>query len=324
MGDVVLTTLLLRCLRKLSDIEIHFLTKIEYQDILLHNPHIDRLLCFDGDLKETARRLRKNQYDYIIDLHKNLRSYALRTMLTRSTLSFDKKTWQTWIYFQTGLNKPKYENRAVSFLNSASRLGVVNDGEGLDFFMDPDAKAPVSSSQIDVPQIALVMGGTYSSKRIPDHVIEAIIQNDSFHFHLLGGKDVSNYGKGIERSNVTNHVNRTNLHESARVLEMADLVVTGDTGLMHVAAALRKRILVIWAGTAPILGYYPYFGETSGLKHESIEVKDLDCRPCSKYGRNSCPKKHFNCLKMLDTVLIQKKIEDMISSNHRRLPSLEY
>jgi len=63
--------------------------------------------------------------------------------------------------------------------------------------------------------------------------------------------------------------------------------------MMHIAAAFRKKILSFWGNTVPKFGMYPYKPHPAS---RIMEVKGLPCRPCSKLGYASCPKKHLRCM----------------------------
>jgi ADP-heptose:LPS heptosyltransferase len=90
------------------------------------------------------------------------------------------------------------------------------------------------------------------------------------------------------------------LEGSAAVLRQAALVITHDTGMMHIAAAFQKKILSIWGNTVPALGMYPYYGPANPDQNTSFEVEGLSCRPCSKIGHQACPKGHFHCMNRQD------------------------
>jgi heptosyltransferase-2 len=83
--------------------------------------------------------------------------------------------------------------------------------------------------------------------------------------------------------------------QSASLIEHATKIVTADTGLMHIAAALHKDVLVIWGNTVPEFGMWPYMPDQPQRIFQA-EVKGLSCRPCSKLGYPKCPKKHFDCM----------------------------
>jgi ADP-heptose:LPS heptosyltransferase len=79
--------------------------------------------------------------------------------------------------------------------------------------------------------------------------------------------------------------------------------------MMHVAAAMHKPIASIWGNTTPEFGMVPYYSQKPQGSHQ-FEIKDLSCRPCSKLGHSSCPKKHFKCMEMQDTKAIAQIIND--------------
>jgi len=82
-------------------------------------------------------------------------------------------------------------------------------------------------------------------------------------------------------------------------LSDAKQVLTGDTGMMHIAAAFHKKIVVLWGNTVPKFGMYPYYGKQDN-RAIHFEVPNLSCRPCSKIGFAACPKTHFDCMKKQD------------------------
>ena len=95
------------------------------------------------------------------------------------------------------------------------------------------------------------------------------------------------------------------------MVKQAKLIVTNDTGLMHIAAAFKKPIISIWGNTIPEFGMSPYYGK-SKIKNQKIEIKDLNCRPCSKLGYDACPKGHFDCMNKIDEIRIEEEIKKII------------
>ena len=118
----------------------------------------------------------------------------------------------------------------------------------------------------------------------------------------MGGREEQEDGTTLAQGDpvrIYNACGKFSLHESAAILRRAHVVITHDTGLMHIAAALRKPILSLWGNTVPAFGMYPYYGKPGLATIPSsymLEVKNLSCRPCSKIGYAACPKKHFRCM----------------------------
>ena len=91
IGDIVLTTPVIRCLKKqVEEAEIHFLTKAKYSSILEANPYIDKLHLLDNNLGSTISELKSENFDYIIDLHRNFRSLRVRSSLKIMSFTVDK------------------------------------------------------------------------------------------------------------------------------------------------------------------------------------------------------------------------------------------
>ena len=98
IGDVILTTPVVRCLKKqLPGVEIHYVTKISNQSFLQTNPYIDKLIYLEDDLSVVSKLLKAEKYDLVIDLHKNLRTLRLKWKLGVKSISFDKLNWPKWL-----------------------------------------------------------------------------------------------------------------------------------------------------------------------------------------------------------------------------------
>ena len=151
--------------------------------------------------------------------------------------------------------------------------------------------------------MAIVIGGQHKTKMYPVDQLIALCRSFQGNIVLLGGPDDAENGTLITKEaglHVFNACGIYSLMESAWLLAGASHVVTNDTGLMHIAAALRKDITSVWGNTIPEFGMYPYFPIGSNAVNHMIEVKSLSCRPCSKIGFDQCPKRHFKCMKEID------------------------
>ena len=94
--------------------------------------------------------------------------------------------------------------------------------------------------------------------------------------------------------NLMNWCGETSLLETAAILEKSSLVITNDTGVMHMAAAMQRKLIAIFGPTVKDFGFFPFM-----VEHRVIEHQDLSCRPCSYHGTATCPKGHFRCMKEL-------------------------
>ncbi len=307
IGDIVLTSPVVRCLKKVQGLkaEVHFVTKVAYAGLLSNNPNIDMVHPLDGrGFWNLISRLRAEQFDYVIDLHNNQRSLLLKWMLGKPSGSFKKLNVQKWLLTNLKIYRMPDIHIVDRYMQAAASLGVVNDGEGLDYFIEE--KARVFPEHIPEKfrnaYFAFGIGGKHYTKRLPNEKIIAIIQKLRKPVILLGGPEDAVNGKIIMdacQGSVFNACGMLSLDQTAYVLSKASTVITHDTGMMHIAAAFNKKIISIWGNTVPALGMYPYMPGKQNLS-KIVEVNGLSCRPCSKIGYNKCPKGHFDCMQKID------------------------
>lgn len=307
IGDIVLTTPVIRCLAKqLPAITIHYLTKKSFQPVLCHNPYIDQLHFLQDSIKETIKQLKKENFNYVIDLHNNQRSLLIKLALGVKSFSFNKLNVEKWLFTQLKYNRLPKVHIVDRYLATTQSFGLVNDKEGLDYFISPTEQVDITSTFpfLSTQQyIAFVIGAAHATKRLPNHQIIKICQQITYPVLLLGGPSDAENGQIIAQESGS-HVHSTcgqfSLNQSASLVAQAYKVITHDTGLMHIAAAFRKPIISIWGNTVPEFGMYPYVPKGYQYQVHIIENKQLQCRPCSKIGYKTCPKKHFNCMEKID------------------------
>ena len=299
IGDIVLTTPVIRCLKQqVNGAEIHYLIKKRYSKILKRNPYVDKIHEFEGDLSKTISALKKENYHYIIDLHRCLRSKIVKIRLKVLAFPFNKLNLQKWIIVNFKINILPDIHIVDRYFKTVSLFDVKNDNIGLDYFIPKEDEIDIKQLPLKKTDnfIAFVIGAKHATKQLPVEKMISICKKISFPVILLGGTEDIELGNKIEKeinTKVYNACGKYNINQSASLIKQSCVVITHDTGLMHIAAAFKKKIISIWGNTIPEFGMYPYMpGEGS----EIIEVKNLKCRPCSKIGHNKCPKKHFKCM----------------------------
>jgi len=298
IGDIVLSTPVIRSLKEqIPGSEIHMLVKHKFRESIETNIHISKFHFMDEHPVEVLDALKAEKYDYVIDLQKNGKSSWVRSVLYARHYSFPKLNFKKFLLVYFKIDKMPKVHIVDRYFEAVKKLHVMNDGKGLDFFLKPQEEL-FSASEIDflkTTYVALVLGATYYTKRIPEQKLEEIISHIKHPVVLLGGPAESTLAETLAAkfSHAVNTVGKTNLQQSAHYIKNAAVVITSDTGLMHIAAAFHKKIISVWGNTVPGFGMYPYMpGEGSIL----IENNSLDCRPCSKLGFDKCPKKHFKCM----------------------------
>ncbi|MBK8610512.1 MAG: glycosyltransferase family 9 protein [Chitinophagaceae bacterium] len=306
IGDIVLTTPVIRCLhQQYPGAEIHFLTKQAFRGILAHNPYVNKIHTLGDSFELMLHELEVEAYDYIIDLHHNLRTLRIKRHLKNvRSFSFDKLNVEKFVLTNFKINTLPKKHIVDRYLQTVSSFGVVNDGLGLDYFipaMDEVKNDDIPTSHMH-GYIALVIGAALATKKLPLHKLKELCVAVDHPIILLGGKEDYEDGKEIAKVDeikVYNACGKFNLNESADLVKKAKLVITHDTGLMHIAAALQKPVISLWGNTVPAFGMYPYYGKRSNIPDDVVEINNLWCRPCSKIGFKKCPKGHFKCMEKI-------------------------
>ncbi len=318
IGDIVLTSPIIRCLKLQLGAEVHFLTKKSFASQLQSNPHLSKVFAIDKRIEEVLPALRAENYDYLVDLHKNLRSYRLSWALGKKTYRFDKLNREKWLLVNLGINRLPEQHIVDRYFAGVAALGVKNDGEGLDYFIPPADELDLAAffreqgrKDWEKGYLALVIGATYATKRLPTDRLIDLAQRISYPMVILGGPDDVAAGQAIAQAlgkRVLDTTGQLKLNQSASLVRQSDLVISHDTGLMHMAAALRRPIISIWGNTIPEFGMYPYYPQNSPDSAQ-FEVSGLSCRPCSKIGSDQCPKGHFRCMQQIDLGAIAEVVK---------------
>lgn len=300
IGDIILTTPVIRCLKlQYPNAEVHFATKKQFKVLVEHNPYIDKFFLLEGSLDSFIKPLQAEEYDYVIDLHNNLRTSIIKYRLGKKSFSYNKLNFEKWLLVNFKINRMPDVHIVDRNLETVSSLGVKNDNKGLDYFI-PESQVVNLDGILKNGQafVAYAIGGQHFTKKLPIGRIIEICSKINKKVILLGGKEDEAAGEIVEHAlgnKVYNACGKYNLNQSASILQQAEYVISHDTGLMHIASALKKRVLSIWGNTVPEFGMYPYQTEFS-----IIENKNLHCRPCSKIGYSKCPKGHFKCMNDLE------------------------
>ncbi|MDB5203603.1 MAG: glycosyltransferase family 9 protein [Ferruginibacter sp.] len=322
IGDIVLASPVFRCVKKqLPEAEVHLVTKASFRIVTESNPYIDKFFYLENDLDELIEELKKENYDHVVDLHRNFRSGKIRSALKKDSLVIDKLSAEKFLL--TKFNIDIMPNRHITqrSLDTVAPLGVIDDGEGLDYFI-PE-KDILKNNDLPTSHLAgyigIVIGASYETKKMPVHKLQELCRKIEHPIILIGGKEDAAAGvaiASIDDVKIYNACGKFNLNESADLVRQSKLVISHDTGLQYIACAFNKPLLAIWGATSPDLDVEPYYGsrflqQLAKPIYENIRVK-ISCQPCSKYGQRKCPLEHFNCMEKQD-------IDALVYKVHQRL-----
>jgi heptosyltransferase-2 len=319
IGDIVLTTPVVRCLKKqVPGAEVHFLIKPRFRTVMANNPYIDKIHLLQEDWDAMISDLREEKYDHIIDLHHNLRTLRVKKALKVPAHSFNKLNIEKLVFVKLKWNVMPKLHIIDRYLDTVKPFGVHNDGMGMDYFIAPGEE--VAQSDIPVSHsagyIALVIGASFYTKKMPVYKLQELCKKIDHPVMLLGAKEEFAEGeeiRSVDPIKIYNACGKFSLNESADLVRKSKLVIAHDTGLMHIAAALKKQVIAIWGSTTPSFGMVPYYGDhhlaNSAKPYDDIQVHKLWCRPCTKIGRHRCPQGHFKCMKNIEVDEIVRRVQ---------------
>jgi ADP-heptose:LPS heptosyltransferase len=314
IGDIILTTPVVRHLKQqVEDAEIHYLTKSDFAPLLKANPYIDRIHLFDGNMRITLDRLKKLEIDYVIDLHHNLRSLRIKTGLRRIAFSVHKLNWKKWLLVNFKIDRMPNRHMVDRNLDTINAFIEKRDEGGLDYFIPEEEEVDTRTlpPAFRDGYIGLSIGAQHETKKLPVDLLVKLCHSLEHPVIILGGPDDRETGETIVSSlpgnTIFNGCGKYSINESASLVRQARVLITHDTGLMHIGAAFQKKIISVWGNTLPLFGMFPYRPDPSSVQ---FEVNGLSCRPCSKIGYQKCPRGHFKCM-------VEQDLDGMTDAAHR-------
>ncbi len=310
IGDVILTTPLVRSLRaKYPGSRIDFLVKKEFSAVLVLNPNINDIITFDksvgkGELARVRNLVKQNAYTHIVDVQRNIRSVYIASGSGAKLSGFSKKIMARDLLIRFKINiykeiKPVY----LRYFEAVATLGVGYDGKGTEVF--PPASEILTVNELlaqnsftaQTPILVIAPGAHWENKRWPAakfaETADIFCSQNGAKAILIGGKgdaDICHEVQTLMKSNPLNLAGKLSLMGSAAILGHASMVFTNDTGMLHMAQAMKTPVVAVYGPTTRELGFFPL------PVNSRVAETDISCRPCTQKGLHYCPKKHFMCM----------------------------
>ena len=316
IGDIVLTSPVVRCIKQqLPACELHFLTKSSYASIVHSNPFIDQVHTLNDSTKNLIQTLRSENFDVVIDLHKNLRTSRIKKALGVKSYAFPKLNIEKWLLVNFKRKSMPELHVVDRYFEAVKALNITNDQQGIDFFIPKEDEVNIAETYGLNTYLAVAIGAQFATKRLPEHKLLEILSQINQPIVLLGGKEDQALGERLKinlvNKTVLNLCGELSLTQSASLVKQSSALLTHDTGLMHIASAFNVPIISVWGNTVPELGMYAY----RPMQKENIhihQVKNLSCLPCSKIGDQKCPKGHFKCMEEQDSKEIAASVRQYL------------
>lgn len=296
---------------QMPDSQVHYLTKPAFAPLIEANPFVHKVWKWDSkNATEVLRKLADEQFNHVVDLHNNLRSFRVTALLDAPCYRFKKLNFEKLLAVRFKKNILPNVHIVERYANTLRHLSKFETPQHLDFFIPANdlQKAKLRfANYLNERYIVFCIGAQHQTKQMPPEKWQQLAALLNQKIIVIGGEADKLAAKIIaQEEQVDNLCGLTSLFESSFLVQHASAVVTHDTGMMHIASAFNKPIVSIWGNTIPQFGMYPYGVSESFF----AEVSNLECRPCSKIGFKQCPKKHFACMINQDL----KSIADQIKS----------
>lgn len=303
------------------DAEIHWVTRSEFVELVKLNKNVNKVIGLDrklgtGGLIDLIKNLKRENYDLIYDAHNNLRSNLIHLAFL---LTFQNSRWIT---------RSKNRIKRIFLFNFRINL-FPKPFKGIDSYLFPLEKynksKVVSNILVDYQfpnnvqekvnpyfssnnkTITIVPSAAWPMKRWPlEYWKDLINLGENYHFYILGGKEdvFCEDIKSIAPNRVTNLAGQLSLIESSAFIAKSSLVVSADTGLLHVADVMGVRGISLMGPSA--------FGFTKSSLIKTLEV-ELSCRPCSKDGSGKCKQEVYQ--KCMREIMPQAVLDTIKSMN---------
>ncbi|PYO94202.1 MAG: hypothetical protein DMD62_07030 [Gemmatimonadetes bacterium] len=301
IGDVLLTTPLVRALhRRHPDAELYYVTKRALAPLVVENPHLTRVIELDPAerITDLARRLRSLGATHGLDLHGSMRSLALRWLVPCRWSGYSKRRLARTTLIATKIDMyGRHVPVPERYFEAARALDVTPDGGPPEFFLAPASRAHMKYWLAEVgiadkPFAVIAPGAAHATKRWPVahwQALTARLEQLGYSVVAVGGPADRELARTLG-GRVINVAGELTLQETGACLARAAVVVSGDTGVMHMATGVGTHVVALFGPTVEPFGFFPYTTRATVLE------RDMDCRPCSAMGTARCPLGHHRCL----------------------------
>jgi ADP-heptose:LPS heptosyltransferase len=332
-GDVVIARKVIRAVVKQNpDCDIVFLTKQPFTFLF---DDIERVRVFVPELKGRhkgimglrllSRELKAFSPEAYLDIHNVLRTVILRFFLFTQGIqnkSLRKGRWDK--YRLTRKNRKVFK----SLKNSAERYADVFRAYGLKVDLADIPENPnytLSQTVTDkLPEkretwIGIAPFSLHKQKIYPAEKMHSFIKlmsENGYRVFIFGGgkaekRQAEEMIAGIPKTEVL--IGRFSMKDELALIAAMDLMLTMDSGNMHLASLANTKLLVVWGGTHPYAGFAPY--KNPNYRAIQIPHSELPCRPCSVYGKKPCYRGDWACLNRISPEAVAVQVEDILNNN---------
>jgi len=308
LGDLILTLPLVREIKsKFKNSKLSIVIRKDLSHAVCGVKEIDEIIEDDkkkNKIKSTLNLIKKIKeigFDIAIIPHRSLRTAIIAYMSQiKIRIGFDIPFIS---FFYT--HKVPFKWLMHDAERNTALIRYISDNIRIDF-----PEIDVSKNMIEINEKKMILinpSSIWQTKKWPDYkyslLIKKIFEKYSIHPILIGSKDDSLCIDKIEsqvKGMCINLCGKTSITSLISLMKKADILITNDSGPMHIGVACGTYVIAIFGPTTKELGFFPY-----SKKSTVLEAK-LACRPCRLHGSKKCPHGHFLCMKLI-------RVEDVMN-----------
>lgn len=316
-GDVLLTSPVLKKIKEVyPDSEIDFLVYNSFSEAITDNPNLNKIHIFQKQnsknldyINDLTEKLKEENYDYVIDLHSKLLSRYIGKKLKGKYIKYNKRKWWKSLLVKLRLIKYKADAPIIKqYFKPLKSIGITYENEKTEFFFNLSIEHNLNKKyNLSDNYVILAPGASKNTKKWVyfDELAVLLVEKLKLKVYIIGGKE--DYGVVKERENITDLSGKLSFKESGVLLKHAKFSVTNDSGPFHISVGVNTKTFVIFGPTDSGMFIFS--------PNEILINSNQNCSPCSLHGDEKCPKKHFNCMKLLDSKKVFKIIKENIDED---------
>jgi len=332
LGDIILTLPVLRILRfSYPEARIDVIVKKQYAELFQYCAYVTNIIPLDRQTSSSInnfqlflKSLRQNRYDLVFDWHKNLRSTLLTLAIGKGKIvRYSKGSIGRRLLASTGLALGSFPRTVERYNNTLRKIGIKAAIEPPVLQLHEDELVEAASrltqyfSQTSSANVlGIAPGARHHTKMWPlerfADLAGKFIENGLFSgVAILGDQSERTLGDrivSVAPERIINLAGKLTIRETAAMISHLPLILTNDSGLMHMATAVDTPVAALFGPTSRELGFFPL-----GRKTHVIETS-LSCRPCTLHGQEKCHWRNWECMLDLSVEKVVNELESFYNS----------
>jgi heptosyltransferase-2 len=297
LGDIVLISPVTRALRQAyPQTRMTVLVKRAYEPIARALPGVDDVEIFDSNqgLWPLAARVRSADYDLMVDLHANIRSHLLAwSGRAKQILRYHKRRLARMSIVYYPASSIATRHTVDAYLQVLQPLGISDCDRSPELLL-PDTGNDEVTERLHTEGI------------FPSDLLMGIAPGASHPTKQWPASYFAELADYMVRTHDLNGTGRMDLTILPAAIQRCHIMVSNDSGPMHIASAVKTPVIGLFGPTHPRLGFSPL---GSGDRALSLH---LPCSPCSLHGEKSCKIHTHACLKDLTVECVISEVEQLL------------